>query len=267
MSRADWLRAMPMIVQALVGLGVGVWTTWAGLRGIRRRPEHPIDGVAWEERPLPIRQQDAMVGAFIGLHGAGHGALAVLALVDAMRGPDPSSVPPGVSPTVVFWVGMLGLLVAWVLAGVTLGFPLVYRRTALVPVRFGPYGFQHGARVVGWEGFSHFAVDLPGRVIRAYGARMPDVAKGVWHPPTEALCAQAAAVLDGVLPRAHTPRPGAPAAPHRWAPVAWLLAGMAPLLLGGVLLAGHWWSGAYFAAAAVATMQLGNSVLHHFGLD
>ena len=265
MTPAGWFRAMPMLVQALVGLGVGVWATWTGLRGIRRRPEHPIDGVAWEECPLPIRRQDAMVGAFIGLHGAGHGALALLALVDAVRGPDASGVPPGISSTVVFWVATLGVLVASVLAGVTLGFPLVYRRAALVPVRFGPYGYQHGARVVGWEGFSHFAVDLPGRVIRVYGARMPHVAKGVWHPPTVETCAQAAAVLDGVLPR--SVRPDAPAAPHRWAPVAWLVAGMAALLLAGVLLAGHWWSGAYYVAAAVAMMQLGNSVLHRYGLD
>lgn len=265
MTRADWVRAMPIVIQALVGLAVGVWTTWAGLRGIRRRPEHPIDGVAWEERPLPIRRQDAMIGAFIGLHGAGHGALALLALADAVRGPAPGTVPAGVSPSVVFWIATTGVLFAWVLAGVTLGFPLVYRRAALVPVRFGPYGFQHGARVVGWEGFSHFAVDRPGRVIRAYGARMPHVAKGVWHPPTQALCAQAEAVLDGVLPRALPP--DAPTPPHRWAPVGWLAAGMAALLLGGALLAGRWWSGAYFAAAAVATMQLGNAVLHRFGLD
>ena len=261
MTRADWFRAMPMLIQALVGFGGGLWTTWTGLRSIRRRPEHPIDGISWEERPLPIRRQDTMVGAFIGLHGTGHGLLAALALAHALRDPQ----QPGVSPTVVFWVSTFGVLTAWLLAGITLGFPLLYRRAALVPVRFGPYGFQHGSRVVGWEGFSHFAVDAPSRVIRCFGARLPDVARGVWHPPTAELCAQAEAVLEGVLPR--TRRPDAPAAPSRWVPVRWLVAGMATLLLGGALLAGYWWTGAYFVAAAFAMMHLGNSILHHYGLD
>ena len=264
MSRADWLRAMPVVIQALVGLGMGAWSTWTGLRGIRRRPAHPIDGVAWEERPLPIHRQDAVTAAFIALHGAGHGALAGLALadalVDALRGPRTAA-----SPTAVFWAGALGVLTTWLMAGVTLGFPLFYRVAALVPVRFGPHGFQHGARVVGWEGFSHFAVDGPARVIRAYGARLPDVARGVWHPPTDALCAQAAAVLEGVLPRVAPVR--APGTPGRWAPVAWLVAGMLPLLAGGALLAGRWWSGLYFAAAAVAMLRLSPALLHRYGLD
>ena len=35
-----------------------------------------MEGVAWEERPLPIRRQDTVVFAFIALHVAGHLALA-----------------------------------------------------------------------------------------------------------------------------------------------------------------------------------------------
>jgi len=264
MSRAEWVRAMPVVIQALVGVGMGAWSTWTGLRGIRRRPEHPIAGIAWEERPLPIHQQDAVTAAFIALHVTGHAALAVLALVDALRGPRASAV----SPTVVFWSGAFGVLTTWLMAGVTLGFPLVYRVAALVPVRFGPYGFQHGTRVVGWEGFSHFAVDVPTRVIRVYARRLPDVARGVWHPPTEALCAEAAAMLEGVLPRVVPVRaPGAPKAPNRWAPVAWLVAGMVPLLAGGALLAGHWWTGLYFVAAAFAMLRLSPALLRRYGLD
>ena len=259
MTRADWFRAMPVLIQALVGLGGGAWTTWRGLRTIRRQPDSPMEGVAWEERPLPIRRQDTVVFAFIALHVAGHLALAALSLRDALHD------RPSLSPGAAYWINGLGLLTSWLMVGVTLTFPLVYRRAALVPVRIGAYGFQHGPRVVGWRGFSHFVVDAPARVIRAYSAGLPDVARAVWHPPTDALCAQAAAVLDGALPRVAPPATAA--RPSRWAPVRRLAVGIAVLLLGTLVADGRGWAGAYYLGAAFAMLQLSPSTLHRYQLD
>ncbi|MDF1505439.1 hypothetical protein, partial [Roseisolibacter sp. H3M3-2] len=174
------------------------------MRAERRAPAGAVDEVAWEEIPIPIRRQDAVIATFIGTHVAAHVVLlAIVARDAALR-------VPGRPPQLAYWANGVASLLAAVTVGVTVGFVLSYRRVAPIAQGVSATHARVGTRHVDWGLYGHYTADRPARVLRAFAAALPDVAPAVWHPPDDATFDRAEAVLAGVL--ADTP----PAGRARW---------------------------------------------------
>jgi hypothetical protein len=245
---------MPVAIQVAVGAVMGVLLVRRTMRTNRRAPEGAQDEVVWEEVPLPIRRQDVVVSTFIAVHVLSHLALLALAVRDALL--------PGRPPALAYWGNGTAVIQAALLAGMTSGFLASYRNVAPVSIGLSATHARFGAHTFAWSRYGRFAVDRPGRVLRAYSAVLPEVASAVWHPPTDALLERGAAVLAAVLPEARPPRAGR----GRWSPVLALAAMATAILAGGWLVSGRLWSAAYFFVASVTLLRLSPLVLRRFGL-
>jgi hypothetical protein len=183
MRQTGWL-----IGGALLGFALSLWSVRRG----RRAYPHDTAVLHWEEAVVPAWRQDPLAALFIGVHAATVVALAVLAGLNAARAP--------VEP--VPWISAPAQLLAGLMAGAVLGFPLASRFGPPMPMALYPEGVVRGRFVADWSAFSHFAADPSSGLIRLYGPRIPTIARVAWRPPGEDLFREVVAFLVRHLPAA-----------------------------------------------------------------
>ena len=261
MSAVPDVRALVVAgIPLASGLLAGAASTWLSLRSSRRATPDAApapDAVAWTQLPVPIGEQGAVHGAFIGLHSASVLAMAVLFAWDRAQRTSALSSTPALLASAAF-------LLTSVLAGVAIGFPIVHARAGAAAVLVDSGGVRWGRFFRGWSGFRHVTTDASSRTLRLHSAVMPRAERIVLRAPSDATFDAAVRVARAALPAsAPTDAPGpSPTTPVLLAAVAGAVA-----IALGVLVAGTAWGWAYYLPATLALLRFAPAILGRFGLD